>query len=191
MVYSHLDPVFKPIMRHAESTDTRQAIRRHDSDEENRRRKREEHGDEGDDLWTDRTVVSVIALKAFLEDLLYGENRIQTEKTPDSSNPEDHSSSQAQQTQSVSAKAAGAYQQTYQATHVAPPPGATTPPQRDKDAKPQSKLSERETAICEKLIGDLDHIAERQVAELTISKGKNMLQSILEAVKEFKEKYPE
>jgi hypothetical protein len=68
--------------RQAETSDTRQAIQRHDPDYERRKRRRDQEQDVGEGALEDRTEVSIEALQAFLADFVRAHKiRKQTQQT--------------------------------------------------------------------------------------------------------------
>lgn len=67
-MFSALGNIFSIKPRQAEQTDTRQAIRRHDPDYEQRRRKKQSDADQG--LSEDGATVSVEALRIFLKNFV-------------------------------------------------------------------------------------------------------------------------
>ncbi|MCB9990209.1 MAG: hypothetical protein H6867_02370 [Rhodospirillales bacterium] len=177
---SRLDPLFKTQFRQTETLDTRQGIRRQDPDEQRGKRDRKDRDDNEDDLWQDKTSVSVQTLQLFLEQLVRQQDsedkaadiqlspaEIPAHSTPD---PNQHYTPQA-------AKAAQAYQRTYRATHhEAPPP---VPP---ADSIGNITLTPDEIRTIHQLINDLNTLAARRVETLTVEKSSSFLRSLVEAV---------
>jgi len=69
-MFSNLGPLFKTVFRQAESTDTRQAIRREEKEQGRGNKEAQEDTHISVNLWEDNTSVSVTSLQAFLIDFL-------------------------------------------------------------------------------------------------------------------------
>ncbi len=181
-MYSRLDPLFKSTFHRTESTNTRLGIR-HEEKDENRRKKHDSE-DEGTEssLWEDSTIVSISALKAFLDGLVKGpqpqQNITPQEniKTPSAKKP----------SSPAAAKAAKAYESTSRAVHHE----QQKPPEVRETTKGENAptLTPQELRTIHQLIADLNELAAtRHIEELTLSRDSSFLQSLVNAVKKIKQ----
>jgi hypothetical protein len=180
---SRLDPVFRAIPRHAENSDTRQEIRRHEEQGQQRKNNERDGEEKSPELWEDSTVVSVVALKAFLENMLRDTSPGAAEKQFASAAASAETTVSAPTPPppaSQAAVAAKAYQKTYTATH-APGPAAPPPPATET-AAPSLALTNDEIRTIHTLIGTLDALLKNGAQALTIvNTGGSFLQSIVAA----------
>lgn len=184
-MFSRLDPIFKSQIRHAETLDTRQGIRREEQ-AGGRPRGEEKPQDEQDrQVWEDETTVSIVALLSFLEQLTIdaadqhasagsGEAHQKPQTPRPSPNPPAH----APEIPSRAAHAASAYQKTYRATHgderIAAAP----------EAMPKIQLLPEEIRIIHQLINDLKKLGGRNINTLPLRKSGSFLQSLVDSVKQ-------
>jgi len=174
-----LDPIYRALPRHAEQTDTRQDILRHEEDSD--RKNRRERGQSSDDtaLWEDRMEVSITALRAFFETLIHPDTQQPQIQAPAS---EIVISEAAPGTLPPQTKAALAYQRTQRATAAATPPSAPrAAPSADSNNK--IRLSTAEQRAIMRLVEDLDHLAASGVQSLIVLRHESFLESIQIAVK--------
>ena len=78
---SRLDSIFKTQFRHAENTDTRQAIQRREQDQRRKNDDDKPNYDESE-LWHDDITVSVLSVKNILKQLTSSKPQAATENTP-------------------------------------------------------------------------------------------------------------
>ncbi len=186
-MFSRLDSLFTGQLRHAETLDTKQAIRRHEDQPGREKKPHEETKEDASDLWEDRTTVSVRALKSFLEQLL----KTAQAKTPSqagqagteavnvspaaAAQPAPHETA-PRHVSEQSARAASAYQRTYRATHAdAQAPAAP-------GAIPAIDLNPGEIRIMHRLVIDLGKLADDGTELLVLNKSESFLQSLVDAV---------
>ena len=122
---SRLDSIFKTEFRHAEETDTRQAIRRRDPDQR-RRNDGDKDKQSASELWHDDISVSVRSVKDILEQLLHKpamdfkeSAKTQPAKTPNNSSQDGNGDGDGapKLASDQAAKAAQAYQRTWERAH--------------------------------------------------------------------------
>lgn len=160
---SKLDPVYRALFRHAEHSSDRQDVKREEAPGGDHRRKDDRDRPERPDPWQDDAAVSVSALRAFLLNLLGGEQaaaQAPPQMTPRPSDP-------------LAARAAGAYRTT--AAHQEPP---TAIPAADPTARPAPGLTPDDIRTMRQLITDLDRLSSRQINMLRIEKNGTFLQSL-------------
>lgn len=178
-MYSRLDPIFKTQLRHAETLDTRQGIRRHEEQGGKKRDHEKDEEPDEDDLWEDSTTVSIPALKSFLEQLVGSASRKQdlaAEKDISDSDPEHPHSEASSQKSQRAAKAAQAYQRTHRAVHDEE---RTLP----EGSSPQNiELRPEEIRTIHTIIQDLAALSDDGHRELTLQKAESFLQSLVNAV---------
>jgi len=175
---SRLDTLFTAQIRHAETLDTRQGIRRHEEQPGREKHHHEKQEENKSDLWEDQAAVSVRALKVFLEQLVAPAGSLGApggEAVGISAQVAAHSVHKTGSGES--AKAAQAYARTQRATSADAPPAA--PPSA---ALPVIELTVEEMRIIHALIKDLDLLATRHVETLTLAKSDSFLQALQEAV---------
>jgi hypothetical protein len=177
-MFSRLDPYFKATFRHAESTDTRQAIKRHDPGERKKKQEPEQEQSK-DDTGQDHTNVSLPALITFLKTLVADtNNKAEQDQTKVSISP-----AVSDNPQSNAAMAASAYSKTARTTS----PETQTPladTNRESDSSMQDiQLSSEERRIIHVLIKDLESLSKKGVSELILLPDTSFLNSILSAVR--------
>lgn len=182
-MFSHLDNIFKAQMRHAEQLDTRQAIQRHERDDERKKRDERDHKDDSADDNDVTPVISVRALKTFLEQLAKDAEKSSQAPSEDQNAASDPITAPKHPSQAGdpmlhenAARAAAAYQRTYQATHE------TEAQSFDANAIPDIQLSPEELRIIARLIKDLDILLKQHIMEIRLEKSSSFLQSIVNAV---------
>ncbi|MBI4031662.1 MAG: hypothetical protein HY370_08280 [Proteobacteria bacterium] len=178
-MFSKLDAIFRALPRQAESTDARLGIRRDEEREEGRKNKEHEEKPDETDLWQDSTVVSVAALRAFLENLA-GEAVIPATQ-PAESGGEDAAVSSGPATSAPLSPAAHAAQTYKSAARRA---GSDAPPAAVQSEPPTAgvNLSLEEVRAMHALVDDLAFLAEKGVLKLNIPRGESFLKSIMDAV---------
>ena len=164
---SKLDPVYRALFRHAEHSGDRQDVKREEATGGDGRRKDDREPSERPDPWQDDAAVSVIALRAFLINLLGGEPAPVTVPPPATARPTDP----------ATARAAGAYRTT--AAHQAPP--AIAPAAPVTSATPAPGLTSDDIRTIRTLIATLDRLSSRQIDMLRIEKNGTFLQSLAAA----------
>ena len=178
---SRLDSIFKTQFRHAENTDTRQAIQRREQDQRRKNEDDKPNYDESE-LWHDDITVSVASVKNILKQLTSAKPQDTASTTqPDDvtifspqNDPEtDDSNPRSEQAD----KAAMAYKRTWQTTH--PEETSFTPPPENL---PDISLAATEMRMINDLIADLDTLLARDVHNLTLEKSDSFLQSLQIAV---------
>lgn len=180
-MFSRLDPVFQSLPRQAESTDTRQDIRREEKTGDEGRKGGRDKEEKQQQLWEDSTVVSVRALRAFLAGLIarsagggHADVRVSVAQPP-AHPPAQQNRNQPSTTES--ARAARAYKSMYYTGQKEHQPPLPAPPA----AEGGIKLSPEEDRAIHKLIADIDILAARGVETLPINKSGSFLQSLVDA----------
>lgn len=189
-MFSRLDPLFKAQMRHAETLDTRQGIQRQEKPKSRKKQQEKEKKGSDQDLWQDQTGLSVLAVKAFLEQLVHdaengnegtSENNENIDLSQKAREKNERTASDTQDLQSQkAAQAAQAYQRTYRATHE------EEQQQANPDAIPDIALRPDEIRIIHQLIKDLGQLAAQGVDDLPLKKSESFLQSLVDAVNDMK-----
>lgn len=181
-----LGNILSPKARHAEGTDTRQEIRRQDPDEQ--RRSNQDHEDEPELFSSeDDTIVSIIDLRAFLENFL---KSLPSEKT-DEEKAESKQKEMAEDALKIGhdfnkkrpitgnmVHAMGAYQSAAKS-------GAETKRLSTDDTKRAAEnlgLEASEVRTIHTLIEDLKVLSDRNIDDLTIERSTSFLQSLVNAV---------
>lgn len=185
-----LGNIFSPKTRHAESTDTRQAIRRQDPDDQRRpNNEREEEAELFNEK--DDTIVSITALRAFLENFLKSlpsdEQGEKTEKEKNKNLAEDalkvgHDFNKKRPVEGKMKQAMGAYQSAAKS-------GAETKRFSTSDTKQTAEnlgLQASEVRTIHTLLEDLKILSERGIEELVIERSTSFLQSLVNAVEKIK-----
>jgi len=162
-MFSRLDSFFVSTMRHAESADARMGIKRDEERNQGRRQNQEKEKEE-DPRWEDTTIVSVTALKAFLESLTADQGSQNSASSVPVAAPPVAPQPQA-------AAAVKAYQTTA---------GTKTQPQPSSSGS-KPVLTPEESATIARLLGDLKLLADRRVENLTILRSESFLQSLVDA----------
>lgn len=193
-MFSRLDSIFRTQERHAESLDTRQAIRRH---EDQQQRSKGEDKDKKDDdaLWQDSTSLSISGLQSFLEGLIAEQNTAakeeqaaapakQEEKQPDVPHHEP-------QVRERNTRAAMAYQRTQetsypeQAIHSSNKAQEALKGQQEaaRSSNAAMQLTSTEARAIHQIIADLKQLSAQGYTELTLQKADSLLQGIMDAIK--------
>ncbi len=171
--------------RHAENADARFDIRRHDPDQE-RRRKEQDSGEKKITFDTyDNAVVSVDALRAFLENFLKSLHKPDTQKNmaapaekpeaaPPAESPERAVSAQA-------TRAASLYQSAAKTA-----PRAVPPPPAENKKSTQDELGNEDVRTIHRLLSDIAILQARRIEYLKIEKGETFLASLSAAVEKAK-----
>jgi len=168
-MFSSLEPLFKKTFRQAESTDTRQAIRRDEKQREERKRKENQKDEQQTDLWTDKTSVSIEALKAFLKEFL--KNQILKEKK------EYNSVSAPKRSKNYGNHATNAYETASKYSEN------SFKKQNDESTYEGSQnINSEEARSINKLIDNLNTLSEKGLKELEIQKKQTFLDSLEDAV---------
>lgn len=179
---SRLAPLFKTMLRKAESADTRLTIRR---DEKEDRREKEEFSPEPEqesDLWTDSTVVSIEALRAFLLTFIKGDSKKSVEQDGSAAftaAPSQEAAVTPRAAAAVKAYGAAAHTAAGHDHHLDPPPEI---PPADEGASPADMLAAEDLRTIYQLIEDLDFLTRQDITSLTIEKADTFLESLVAAV---------
>lgn len=181
---SQLGPLFKTVLRQAESADTRLAIRR-DEKQEGRRNGGDARDEAPDDsLWQDSAAVSITALHAFLIEFLKGRG----ETPPEISSPAADENliltpeyrPPATTTAARAVRAYGAAAADRDAQLPAQPQPQVSPPAEDVDLVRLLQADEIRTIY--QLIRELDALAARGIQTLTIERADTFLEALVAAV---------
>lgn len=183
-MFSQLGPLFKATFRQAESTDTRQAIRREEN-KGNRRRDEDEDAADTSALWEDSTGVSIEALQAFLIAFLNGETgphpETATGHEAQTSLPEAPAEPQPAPppVNLAASHATHAYQSMAEKLEPHPhiPPVHPRPQTADVDLVHGSEIR-----LIHQLIDDLEILMQNGVTELNIERADSFLDSLKAAV---------
>ncbi len=185
-MFSTFGNIFVTRPRHAETTDTRQGIRRHDPDQESRRKKGE--GETSDALFDtdDSATVTVEALRIFLENFLKSldvkkpENARTNPAVAEPQTSPEIPTSPAQPVDGEAAKAAGVYQHVAQKVdRTAAPPA---PESMETAPSADMLLAASDIRAIHKLLEDLKLLAARGIDYLTIERSDSFLNSLIAAV---------
>lgn len=179
---------YKP--RQTESTDTRQALQRHDSDFEQQHKKKEDK-DQDSLKNEDIANVSVKSLHLFLNNLLKSRNNpappiAEKNERRESTEGKSLSASQAEMdfgeapktSPGIAAKAAQAYETTAHSAEKAQGQPENPPPYTAQALA----LSASEIRVIYKLLDELQDLSERHIEYLQIERGETFLQSLVTAV---------
>jgi hypothetical protein len=185
-MFSALGNILVNKPRQAETTDTRQGIRRHDPEHERKKnKKRDSDGPVGFDE-DDSAIVSVAALRVFLENFLKSTENA----APAESKKEENSSETIPYAQDAAAEPARPSGQAAHAAHAyqhSARTGENTYSAADGQASEtvaQSLgLSSAEVRTIHTLLEDLKNISDRKIEYLHIERSESFLQSLVEAVK--------
>jgi hypothetical protein len=177
---SQLGAVFKTTFRQAESTDTRQEIRREEKEDGRKKKERDRTSEDDAALWDDTMAVSVTALHNFLVEFLKSHGAPMPEDENLALSTEAHQAyEQRPPVNSVAARAVKAY------TAMAPAPSApvvsSEPP--DETVNPADLLSAEEIRTIHVLIADVDALGKASVQTLNITLVGTFLESLVEAVR--------
>ncbi len=188
-MFSQLGPLFKTVLRQAESADTRLAIRRDEKQDPERKQDFDQPPEEESSFWEDSTSVSVEALRTFLIEFLKTRGnddgpatkpQAQTPVTPTAPPPGTNVSPRA-------AQAMKAYGAMAAQTHEPPPETPYDPAPDESSYEAESGdladlLAADELRTIHRLIHELDLLARRGITMLTIEKADTFLESLVAAV---------
>lgn len=177
-----LDAIFRTNLFVTERTDTSMGIRRKDPEDE---RHPKDHKDqkEDDEFGEDHTTLSVSALHGFLNSLLQQAGQASSEPVPATDTVPQTPPPPPTPAQSGYRAAANAYQSTAQAgTHSAIP--LNDPPPPDQGGAPPIVLSQEELRSIDRLLHDVEKLAARGVATITLYPAETFLQSLSLGVNE-------
>lgn len=190
-MYDHLDPLFfrqTPAPRHSEPVDTHMAIQRHEQPR-SRRRGRAPDEKAASTLWEDSTRMSVVMLRAFLQNLLAaqipdqadeGENKRENADTNESDKEEATGDEDGGKAVNPARRATQAYQSTAKAVHDSNYDRMNAVGPAIPDDAPV--LNEHEIKVVKKMIRDLERLEARYIETLEIRGNTNFLQAILDAI---------
>ena len=177
-MFSALGNIILGKPRQAENADTRQDIRRHDPEQEQRRKKEGSAQDSPFADMQDDATVSIEALRLFLENFLKG---LQNENATENTGAQYAMPSAAlaapipvQNAQAINAYQSGALT----AAKPAPTPAAAP----IENAEPAASLSSDEIRTIYKLMDDLQDLSERGIHYLHIERSDTFLHSLESAV---------
>lgn len=179
---SRLDSIFKTEIRQTEQTDTRQAIQRREPDQ-HRRNTEDENTNSAGELWHDDISVSVQSVKNILEQLLHKPAMDFQESANAKQDATQQTSGSAANntpptgTSDKAARAAQAYQRTWEAVH---PEDNVFKPTREN--LPEISLSGNETRMINELIKNLGILLNNGIETLTLEKSDSFLNALHEAV---------
>lgn len=180
---TRFDPMITAVVRHAEGIYTKMGIKRDESEDLTRRKKKDDGGGTNVPTWEDETDVSIQALKGFLEDLLglshaglADENNLPL--SPASAN------TQSSAPDTVASQAARAYRTTGRMVHdenVDTPPPVLTPPDENVVTL-DANTSDEDKARLKSFIGELSALERQGITHLTLSRSQNFIDSIETAI---------
>ncbi|MGB4058467.1 MAG: hypothetical protein WBK77_10335 [Alphaproteobacteria bacterium] len=181
-MFSSFGNIFITPPRQAESADARLDIRRHDPDQENRRRKRDENSSDAFDGTEDSATVTVEALRLFLENFLKSlepkkDDGVGTLKA-DLIIPDQDSYAPPPVVDGAQARAAGVYRHVAQGVEKSAAPIVRP----DNVSAPSVELGADDVRTIYKLIDDLKPLIERGITHVTIERGESFLGSLVRAV---------
>jgi hypothetical protein len=181
---SKLDGVFRTTFRTTEQTDSWLGIR-HDEDR-GQGRKKDDRKEESDEFsFDDDAHVSVSALYIFLRDLLIqAGTAVPTPQQPQTTTPAAPPPEAPPPTPVAqqASMAAHAYQNTARQGSHSISISDTAPPPPPTATGPKVELSPDEVRTIQRLMNDLETLAGRGIATLTIKKADTFLQSLRAAV---------
>lgn len=180
-MFTNLNQIPGMAPRHAENADTRQEIKRHDPDQEWRKQEEKENDIQNPFDGEDHAVVTISALRVFLENFLKS-LEAQTTSPSVAQNQAEMFVPEAPQkpaADTAASKAARAYQSTARVTEG---------PRFDNQAgaETQSILGGEDIRTIHVLLKDLADLAGRNVEFLQIEKNESFLQSLVAAVDKLK-----
>ncbi|NCO03775.1 MAG: hypothetical protein GW903_06255 [Alphaproteobacteria bacterium] len=179
-MFSNLGPLFKTVFRQAESTDTRQAIRREEKEQGRGNKEAQEDTHISVNLWEDNTSVSVTSLQAFLIDFL--KDKTFSDKADISNQMAPFQTQQQKPQNTFVARATNAYQTMAEQTQK--PPRA---PQIEEISTADLVESEEVRKIYT-LIEDLELLSRKGIDSLYIEKAESFVESLRQAVRVAKSK---
>ncbi len=199
-MFSGLSPLYKILMRHAESTDTRQEMHKDETRVQNLNNDDQSAGNFSPLLWEDSTSVSVSALKYFLEAILavaQKQSRPEVQTPP----PEDVVPTEQPEMPPVHTPDAGTQRalNAYKSTAIAtgsPEAAAMRPTPIMETIAPDpsasditTDLREEDIQLVKQFILDLTQLELRGVRDLEIDRGQTFLESVRLAITVAKERY--
>lgn len=178
-MFSNLGNIFVTRPRHAENTDTRLDIRRHDPEQERRQKKDGDTEQKPKFDTYDQATVSVDALRAFLENFLKSLINQQTGQDIRLSGNTDSVRIQPEHARSDAraSRAASMYQT---AAHTAPRTAQSPMDATETDVPPS--LDNEDVRTIHALLADLATLQVRRIEYLTIERGDTFLASLVAAV---------
>ena len=185
-MFSNIGKIAGRPTRHAEETDTRQHIQRHDPDQ---RRRSEDETEETKDPFTheDSAIVTISTLRLFLENFLKSlepkpqETKAQDTKVATPSPQVPPAAADSPPKDNPAAQAAHAYQSASR-TRAA----STHPTPQMNEAEAKALLGAEDVRTIHTLIEDVKSLEQRGVEFLKIEKGESFLHSLSAAVKALK-----
>lgn len=185
-MFSRIENITPERPREAESTDTRQAIQRHDPDQERRKRKKKESAESALFSEEDDAFVSLEALQVFLNNFLRTQiiaqpgSDGQSDIKADVSKQEDESQfilgePPSRTVRCEAARAAHVYEAAAETVSAATP----SPPREEAN---MSSLSAAEVRAIHALLEDLTILKERGVRTLRIEPSDSFLHALSNAV---------
>lgn len=190
-MFSQLGPLFKTVLRQAESADTRLAIRRDEKQDQGKKQDFDSPSEDSSALWEDSTTVSVDALRTFLIEFLKtrGEALTDEETALSAAAHQLQADRAAPPDPAISAKAARAVKA--YGTAAAHPAAPDTPVEEtgeDGHENLADLLAADELRTIHRLIHELDLLARRGVSMLAIEKAATFLDALVAAVQLEKDK---
>jgi hypothetical protein len=188
-MFSNFGNLFITRSRQAEHADTRLDIRRHDPDQEGRRKKDGAPQENSAFDTDDNATVTIEALRVFLENFLVS---LQPQKFDGKSDgghkiipPQNHDPESAfrPHTDGEAAKAAGVYQHVAQKVDRTAPHATHT---SDETAPPSVELAAADIRAIHQLLADLKPLTERGIEYLVIERSDSFLGSLVAAVEKAK-----
>lgn len=183
-MFSNFGNLFITRSRQAEHADTRLDIRRHDPDQEGRRKKDGEAKENSTFDTDDNATVTVEALRIFLENFLVTLQPQKSDGGHKITAPQNHDPAPAQKphTDGQAAKAAGVYQ------HVAQKVDRTAPhiTHTHDETPPPVELAAADIRAIHQLLADLKPLTERGIEYLVIERSDSFLGSLVAAVEKAK-----
>ncbi|MCK5285009.1 MAG: hypothetical protein KAJ86_05425 [Alphaproteobacteria bacterium] len=181
-MFSALENIFINKLRQTETTDTRQEIRRHDPEYEQRKHKKKKTKNELFDE-QDSTIVSIDSLSIFLKNFL---KSLKTEENQEqhTTNPQvtgNNIPKERQSSEHISRQAAQAYQTTDQSLKRSSAILNST-----DETTPDLGLKASEVRTIHTLIDDLKTLSDQQVEFLRIERSNSFLESITNAIAHIK-----
>ena len=184
-MFNDVNPIFSPLLRHAQSSDTRQDIKRHDPEQERRRKKDGQRpltqGEESAEL-------SIEALIAFLDNItqkpahdfshVASDGAGEELQTPDT--PPAPPSAGAQNSQAIYARRAYGH-----AAETAPRAQTLPRTQQPTQHNPSGpRLSQHDAALAAVMLKNLKTLRQRGVTQITFHKNGDFMQSLQSAIQE-------
>ncbi len=172
-MFSTLDQIFKTRFRETEAIDARMAIRRQTPDDRHDRPTDHKASEENNMFGDDQTSISITALKIFLQELLVAQEEPEHAQENAPQEPDQKPKNPSGDT----AKAASAYQKTWDQTH----PETTLARQPAPQNTGLPSLSETEIKKIKELLQNIENIIAHQPDRetLTLQKGGDDFLDIL------------